>query len=299
LKFSFESKLFQCFLFALGLSVFLGCQTKPTEIKNQSQVQQVTSEEKEVAEIKKLIQEKDPVIMDTRSSQEFFLSHIPQSHYANPREYMSLKNDKDYFVLADRESITRRWALLGIAPETPVVVVGKGLSGAAEQAWWAWFLKGLGVQDVRLAHVDEFRMRPYEPNAAKRENKAFWNPKSELNESSLQELKSELKLGSSVVIDTTEKSVLKSQSESKLGAQKSKILMKPWKSFFKANSRIRPEVEQELLAMGLTKEKQIILVCDDGLSAGAVDFVLQSLGYAKTKVFPGPISSLKTLFLKY
>lgn len=264
--------------------LFIGlvaCQTKPTEIKTQMAVQPVSAEASEVEEIQKLIQGGQVSILDTRSSQDFFLSHIPGAHFANPREYMSLKSTTDFYVLEDHESIARRWALLGLDPSRQVIVIGRGVEGQGEHAWWAWLLQGLGIKDVKLAHANEFRMRPYDPLETKPQNKAFWSPTSELNEVTAQQVRTSLRSGGLVLDVSSEPSITVKGS-----------LKKSWKDFFQKNSRVRKEVAAELESMGIKKDQDLLLICDNGLSAGAVSFALQSLGFTKIKVYPGPLSRI-------
>jgi thiosulfate/3-mercaptopyruvate sulfurtransferase len=271
----------RAYLFFCLFVGLVACQTKPTEIKSQMAVQAVSTDASEVEEVQKLIQANKVSILDTRSSQDFFLSHIPGAHFANPREYMSLKSTTDFYVLDDHESIARRWALLGLDPSRQVIVIGRGLEGQGEQAWWAWLLQGLGIKDVKLAHANEFRMRPYDPLEAKPENKAFWSPTSELNEVTAQQVRAVLK-SRGLVLDVS--------SEASINVKGS--LKKSWKDFFQKNSRVRKEVASELESMGIKKDQELLLICDNGLSAGAVSFAMQSLGFTKIKVYPGPLSRI-------
>ena len=93
----------------------------------------------------------DTVLLDSRSAFEFGSSHADGSINVQ-WDAFSQRNHKG-LLNTNLDRISRRLSLMGIRPETPVVVLGKGREGSGEEARLAWMLMYLGVEKVQTGPI--------------------------------------------------------------------------------------------------------------------------------------------------
>lgn len=265
----------------LGL-MLVGCQLKPTKVTQQEPVMS----DSQFAE--KIMKDR-PVLLDVRPAFEFNLSHVPGAvnvrwedfSQQDPRSRGLL--DKDLFGLA------RRLSLIGIDPETKVVVLGKGTQGAGEEGRIAWTLKVLGVREVyTLVHSSYRAMNPKEEPLV--QNKPYWKPQiQEALTVSYKEFKNLVEKAEpgTVVLDVRLPEEFKLRNISATKGVKAPVEYLEWKDFFGEKGLPTPAVTAKLAAKGITKDTRILVISNHGVRSGAVTYALQFLGFEKARNFAG------------
>ncbi|WII71679.1 rhodanese-like domain-containing protein [Bdellovibrio sp. 22V] len=267
------------------LTVFtmMACQQKPTKVVNQEPVmgENVTAE----SLIKGL-----PVILDARPAFEFNLAHVPGA--INVRwEDFSQQNPKSRGVLQnDLFAIARRLSLIGIDPETKVLVLGKGAQGQGEEGRVAWTLKVLGVKDVyTLAHNSYRQINPTKEVPAVK-NKPYWKP--QVHEELMIDFKDFKTLAQStesplVILDVRSSQEFALRNLSQIKGVKAGVVNVEWKEFFDEKGLPRKQSERLLSEKGIGKDSQILVISNHGVRSGAAVYALNYLGYKKVRNFAG------------
>ena len=61
----------------------------------------------------------------------------------------------------------------------------------------------------------------------------------------------------------------------------------PWIQFFDSKMQVRPEMKERLQQVGITSDKKIYVIDDQGVRSAAVVLALRELGYARSANFAG------------
>lgn len=126
----------------LSFFLILGCQLKPTQIKEEPANQD----------------NKNLVLVDTRSALEFVSFNISGSINLNTGDYLILKNPKTSKRILDPDlpQIIERLASRGISPVKKILLLSN-TKDSIENKKWNWLLKQLGVREVAMMGFDEYR----------------------------------------------------------------------------------------------------------------------------------------------
>ncbi len=127
------------------LTVFLffsACQSKPTEVMEES-VNPFAA---------------NTVLMDTRDSFAYTSFHIPGSVNLVSTDFLILKNPitKRHILDPDLKQTIERLAHKGITPDKRVILLSDSAQNN-ENKKWQWLLANLGVENVRLMSINEFK----------------------------------------------------------------------------------------------------------------------------------------------
>jgi thiosulfate/3-mercaptopyruvate sulfurtransferase len=197
--------------------------------------------------------------------------------------------DKDIFGLG------RYLARKGIGPQTPVVVVGRGLYGFGEEGRVAWTLKYLGVENVRFASIDYFSMPLTTAEAPPKAPAVIWKPQpvEDLQVSRkdfIHEVMSpRADANSTVIMDVR-------PSEEYLGKVSSKTVKPPpdigainipWTEFFARSGLVNETIKSKLQSQGITEGRKILVIANKGMESAAVTMALRELGYNKAANYSG------------
>lgn len=273
-------------------SLFMvACQQAPTKVYQTSPTQ--TKEGAGKGEIQLSPQ---TVIVDARPAFEYSVSHLNGSILLRPEDFNQKEEKFRGLLDLDHFTLARRLARLGIGPETPVVVVGRGVQGHGEEGRVAWTFKRLGLHNVRFAAIDYFSIPLSSAEAPPRENVAIWKPEEDesLEVTRTDFLKAVVKpkspaVGPIVIIDVR-------PSEEYLGKVSSSQVKTPpdigavnipWTHFFRQNGLLNESVKSKLEAIGITTDKTIYVVANQGQESAAVTLALREMGYAKAANFAG------------
>lgn len=260
----------------------LGCQIKPTKVSSEAPVLSDT----QFAE--KLMKEK-PVILDARPAFEFNLSHVPGAINVRWEDFSQQDPRARGLLERDLFSLARRLSLIGIDPDTKVIVLGKGSQGNGEEGRVAWTLKVLGVQEVyTLVHSSYRAMNPKEEPQV--QNKPYWKPQVQeslmVSAKDFKDIASKAEPGT-VILDVRLPEEFRLRNISSSKDVKAPVEHLEWKEFFSERGLPSHDVENKLNAKGVSKDSLILVISNHGVRSGAVSYALQYLGYKNARNFAG------------
>lgn len=293
--------------YLIAFLLLVSCAPKPTKVTSETPV--VSRKDVQKAKVTA-----NTVILDVRSPMEFNLSHIPGSVNVAWEDFSRRSPDYRGFIEKDLHPIARRLALIGVDPQTPVLIVGKGLLGKGEEGRVAWTLESLGVANIQLASVEDFRERREDGVEVK--NKNFWTPqldssiaigwdelKSKIEGSSYLPTKARRKALSSVplpvkdenfvVLDVRSPEEYSIDNLNKRTPRVFKFENLDWREFFTDNMDANPAIMKILNEKGVTQMTEINLISNHGVRSGAVTWALQKLGYKKARNFAGGYEAVR------
>jgi thiosulfate/3-mercaptopyruvate sulfurtransferase len=280
--------------------ILASCAPKPTKVS--SEIPVVARKE---AQKSKLTVE--TVILDVRTPFEFNLSHIPGSVNVAWEDFSRRAPEDRGLIEKNLHPMARRLALIGIDPQASVLVVGKGLLGKGEEGRVAWTLESLGIQNIQLASVEDFREHR---DAAEIKNKNFWTPQMDLSMSiSWDELRAKIEgsayprtkarskaLGGAalplkdenyVVIDVRSPEEYSIDNLNKRTPRTFRFDNIDWREFFTENLDPNPAILKILNDKGVSQMTEIDLISNHGVRSGSVTWALRKLGYKKARNFSG------------
>jgi thiosulfate/3-mercaptopyruvate sulfurtransferase len=280
-------------LVLLSMIFWLGCQQTPTKV-----FQSVPTQVKEGADAKTKAEiqlTEQTVLVDARPAFDFSVSHLNGSINLRPEDFTQRESPMLGYLDADTFSLARYLARKGISPETPVVVVGRGLQGNGEEGRVAWTLKYLGVKDVSFASIDYFSIPLTTAEAPPKAAVPIWKPQvDETLQTERQPFISEMMRprideDSTVIIDVR-------SAEEYLGKVSSKTTKPPpdigainipWTEFFARNGLVNETIKTKLQSQGITEARKILVIANKGIESGAVTLALRMLGYGKASNYSG------------
>ena len=258
------------------------CETAPTKmaVTNKRDLEQVISKAQKPIELTD-----NTIVLDVRSRFDFGLNHV-QNSLNFPWENLS-EDRRSGEPLRDPHQAALRLSLLGIRPETPVVVLGYGIHGEGEEGRLAWQLLTLGFQDVQISAVEAFRktMTPNESPPALNEKVWVVKERDELHITKAEFLNlNDHRPGHTFIINVRE--------DIKPPA-KIQALTIDWTTFFTTQGRPNPSIESHLAKLGIGKGDRIILVSEKGVRSAAAAYALLALGYSQVQNFTAGWRSLR------
>lgn len=283
-------RIILAFIFLLAL---IGCQTNGTRIYRATPFK-VKDEFKDKIEITS-----QTIILDARPAFEYSLSHIPGSVNVRWDEFTQHQEPYRGVFENDLYFHARRLARLGISPETPVIVVGRGPQGWGEEGRVAWTLKYLGVENVRFVHIDFFERPNTKDDPPPVENAKMWKPK--IDESLLVGKAEMLKLitsprnqDSALILDvrTAAEYLGKSANEYARKAPDIGAINVPWNEFITQQGLVNKDIKEKLIAVGLTPDRKIINISNRGVESATTTLALRELGFSKSANYAGGYAEL-------
>ena len=129
-------------VFLLMAGGLVGCQSAPTRVK-----EDVGGE-----------YDKTLVLVDTRSSLEFNSYHVSGSVHLSTSDYLVIQNPtlKVRKLDSDINQTIERLARKSISPAKKVILISNK-KDSLENKKWQWLFKKLGVLNVQLTSLDEYR----------------------------------------------------------------------------------------------------------------------------------------------
>lgn len=295
-------------LFGLALFLQLGCEHQPTKVVSEHSVMPEPSVHLSAEKIMAL----RPVILDVRSPFEFNLSHVPGSINVRWEDFSRQENQQHGLLQSDLFSIARRLSLIGIDPETPVLVLGLGHKGQGEEGRIAWTLQMLGVKDVyTLVHTSFRSMNPKEEAPAVK-NKSLWKPDVQeslnLNLSQFSAVIGKSKVdyviqgrklsewkNKIVILDVRSEAEFNLPNHHFPKTNSTPIVNIEWKKFFAENGKTSDHIEKVLNSKALSADHLFIVISNHGLRSAAVTYALKVRGYTKVTNFSGGYEQLSSL----
>ncbi len=276
-------------ILSLALTQCVNQPPKPTVLSESPVLRAQTAEPDEIVLSDKL------VIVDARPYFEYSMSHLPNSLHLRWEDFSQVKEPVRGLLEKDTFFLTRRLARLGISPDTPVVVVGRGPAGLGEEGRMAWTLKYLGVKDVRFCVVDYFQTNLVNSPSAPLPNAPIWKPNIDESlvisrDEFLKHVVRSKDAENSILIDV--RPSLEFLGKVKRYAFSKRIpdvgaINIPWTEFFTAKGFPKADFREQLTSLGITPEKRVVVVSDFGAESAAVTLALRDLGYKRATNFAG------------
>lgn len=277
-----------------------GCQVAPpTKVAETRQrpFAQVTEKAQRPLEINDLT-----VVLDTRASFDFGLNHVINS-YNFPWAGLAEKEATGE-LLRDPRQAALRLSLLGINPQTPVVIVGPGpRAGKGEEGRLAWNLLYLGVQDVQVSAIEPLRKSMTQQSSPPAQNTPLWkaNPREELQIGKAEFInwatKPKERMEKRVhIIDVRSDKEYLNKPDALAGKAPLPDLTAiniEWSQFYTPQGRPDIRFKDKLLALGIRPEDRIILISNRGVRSAAAAYALLALGYERVQNFTGGWNSLR------
>lgn len=130
------------------LAAAVACQTDPTRITEDREVKTKAAQE---------LLAKNVILLDARPPFYVAAEPIKQAIPVQWRDFVTRQAPFENHLEPDLFFHARRLARMGIGPDTPVIVLGRGGHGEGEEGRLAWTLRYMGVKDVKFMTTDEFR----------------------------------------------------------------------------------------------------------------------------------------------
>jgi thiosulfate/3-mercaptopyruvate sulfurtransferase len=279
------------FLAALMLALG-GCQSKPTKAyeTSQAKIKDVPGEKN--AELPQI--GKGTVIVDARPAFDFSLSHINGAINLRWDEFTQQKDPFRGLLDADLFFHARRLARLGIGPDTPVIVVGRGQQGKGEEGRLAWTLKYLGLKNVKFAHIDVFDRPQVREEAPPKEPVPIWKPVLEdsLMVDRAVVMKRAMRTSTdsnTIIIDVRPPSEYLGKAATRLSNPPPDLgaINIPWNEFITHQGTANLNIKEMLLQVEITPDKEIIVLSNGGIESATATLVLRELGFTKAANYAG------------
>lgn len=289
-----SSRLLVGSLFCFGLAA---CQLVPTKIYETTDISGSSFLERE-AQLP-LVVDENTVVLDARSVFDYSMAHVPQSHHLSWQDFTERGSAEPGQLKINLEKDIRRLARKGIAPDTRIVVVGKGKKGQGEEGRLAWTLLYLGIKNVQTASIDYFKKQLTTTESPQLKNQKNWlQPKKKsllVTENELKSFVTKPTLGNGAfIIDVrSEKEYFEKDKNSEKykypGLNEVNI---PWPHFITEMGRPNFKIQKQLIDLGVSRDRRIIVISNSGLRSAAVTAVLFSLGFKNVGNFNSGYQSL-------
>ncbi|UXR63251.1 rhodanese-like domain-containing protein [Bdellovibrio bacteriovorus] len=272
-------------LFLAAVMMLSACQVKPTKVTVEEPLmgENITAEH---------LMKQNPVILDARPAFEFNLAHVPGSINVRWEDFSQQNPRARGLLQADLFALARRLSLVGVDPETPIVVLGKGAQGTGEEGRIAWTLKVLGVKSVYTLLHTSYREMNTNPNreVPPVKNKPYWKPQvAEGLSVDVKVFKADVsqELRPVVVLDvrSSQEFTLRNISTEKF--VKAPVINIEWREFFGEKGLPTKKIERLLYEKNITKDNRILVLSNHGVRSGAVVYALNYLGYKNAANFAG------------
>lgn len=232
----------------------------------------------------------DTLVLDARTSFAYGLGHWSEAiHF--PWEKLS-ESESTGQLLKDTEKAQRSLSLIGIDPQTPVIVVGDGLKGQGEEGRLAWSLIYYGVVDVQTVAQDGVDIFLTKNATRPPENKPVWtkDTREEMRigkEEFLKKVMAPRQVGKRKVL------FIDVRSKDEYFAKQGQVYLEPdiqalhmeWKEFFQKDGRPDLKVKNRLRALGYSADDEIIVFSRRGVRSAAAAYSLIANGFDHVRNF--------------
>jgi thiosulfate/3-mercaptopyruvate sulfurtransferase len=287
------------FLLLSTAAAFLvvGCTQAPTKIYTTQDLDTLILEKSLKTPIKV---GSDTIILDVRAPFDFAMSHLPQAVNMRVADFADQQGPYPGRLKADMGDEIKRLALLGISPQSQVVIVGQAHGGKGDEGRLAWVLLYLGISDVQTSHIDKLGLRYSNIEPPPRENAKPWTPNYRL---SLLATRSEV-IQAATSRHNDRVHILDVRSKNEFFSKNRKLQYEvpdlrainiEWSEFFTPEGRPKASIVAQLKAVNIGPNDRVIVISNNGVRSGAVAYALLALGYKKAANFAGGYSELLKL----
>ena len=214
----------------------------------------------------------DTVVLDVRSAFDFGLGHV--------RNAVALPAIGGSALPRDPEKAAKRLALLGLRPNTPVVILGSGERGSGEEGRLGWDLLRLGFTDVQVADVQSFRSLWTTRPSAHPENVQAWQPAPH------RQMELSVRECAHIAVHPKEwqdKRVWLVDVRAPSEHLRNAAINLEWQDFYNSEGRPDAGVRSKLKALNLKPEDRLVLISAKGVLSAAAAYSLVALGYEQVQ----------------
>ena len=302
----------------LSLLFISACASKPTKTnENPGRLLKVDEEEATNAPLPAInIREKTQII-DARPAFEYSTAHIPRAIPIQWDEFSQSAPEQKGLLQSDLFSIARRLAREGIAPDTPVVVVGNGLRGQGEEGRLAWMLAYLGVSNVQFVDMNAVKGPLTTLTNRPTKNAPIWKPQTvdsllctrdeilhAVNKGGLfkpiQSHSSDFDKAMQKyrLIDVRSSAEYLGKEGFGLTQQVPDIgaINIVWKEFLTPQGRPQLSLAAKLESVGILRSERILVLDNNGVRSGTAVMALRAMGYKNAANCAGGIVDLMSAY---
>lgn len=272
-------------LIATGFMVALtGCQTPTTKTsENRSPFSRIEDNAKLPLKFGE-----DTVVLDARSSFDYGLAHWSEAvHF--PWEKLA-ESSATGQLKKDPSSAQRSLALVGISPNTSVLVVGSGQKGVGESGRLAWTLVYYGIKDVQTVGQDAIDVYFSQQETPPRKNAAPWtqavNQKMVISRADFLKTVTHPKVGGAtktLILDVRSKEEYFAKKGNKYAEPDIQAMNMEWKEFYGEDGRPNLAIRKRLQALGYSVTDEVIVFSNRGVRSSAAAYSLIANGFKNVK----------------
>lgn len=243
------------------------------------------------------------IVLDARRPFDHTMFHLQGAKQLSWEEFTqpgALNGKLD----SDLSKMARRFARLGIEPDSEVVITGYGKKGLGEEGRLAWTLYYLGVQNVQVAGIQYFKNGITQKDSPVRKNMPYWDAKPSFTvlaeyadvRAVLSNPARASQKNKTIIIDVRSKDeFFNRQTFKPIGVTPDiHAIHIPYPEFIDEQGRPNQELAKKLLALGIKKSDRIVLISNRGLRSAAGTFSLLSMGFKRAANFDGGWVELKS-----
>lgn len=267
------------------LMLLVACQTSPTKIKENLTMGPNPDYARVITD--------QSIVLDARPLFAFTSSHLPNAQPVR-WDFFGQKNNPG-LLRVESANLARELARLGVAPDKHIVVVGFGKGGMGEEGRVAWMLSYLGVRNVIFARESFFQLRRQSGPVTPRANAEIWSP--QISQSLLVDKK---ELEQAITSNNSNYRVIDVRNvDEYLGKHPESprhpdigAVNVPWTEFIDENGLPNKSIASQLSSIGVTRDKRVVLISEEGVRSALATQVLSELGYKNAGNFAGGFQEL-------
>ncbi|MFK8138425.1 MAG: rhodanese-like domain-containing protein [Bdellovibrionales bacterium] len=221
---------------------------------------------------------KDFVILDARSFFKYQLEHVEGAQHFDINHF--LKQKPNLHLQKNYKFQARKLARYGIDRSSKVLVIGEGSGGEGEEAFIAWYLRQLGVENVFTLNPIKLNWKRSSQVPILNDSVKTWRPKSDFRIVDISELSNLPDPAKTVLVYLSEEREFFNQS----APSGMKVINIPWREFVSVTSQPKKEMVSKLAGIGLGVSNHFVLIHSDVKKSAAVAFYLSKLGFYSSKV---------------
>lgn len=234
----------------------------------------------------------DTVVLDSRSDFDYGLAHWSASTHFT---WEQLTEDaRKPWLMLNKLTAQKRLALLGIQPDTPVIVIGYGHKGNGEEGRLAWSLLYYGLNNVQTVGVNSMDVYFTYTETPQRQNTELWDRPVRnsmiINKDGFMGIAtSPRKVGkhTNYIIDVRSKDEYFKKTDHKYETPDFHALQIDWHEFYNEDGRPAKKIRSKLHSVGVKYDDPIVLISGDSIRSSAASYALIALGFKNVRNFMG------------
>lgn len=232
------------------------------------------------------------VLLDTRSTWQYLLSHIPGAQPTGDWQGYSVTRDGvPGLIDRDRTAIAKKLRALGVDKDKIIVIYGDPSDKWRTDGRFYWMFEFYGFTQTALLEggVDVWRDRELPVHRGTAPEPAASNLQPEDIEFNMEVyadhawIQSRLKSPSLAIIDNRERSEFFGATPygSKRGGHIPGAIHIDWREFFQSTGQLKTRnvLKKLLKGYGVREDQQVVVYCTGGVRSGMAYFVFRYLGY--------------------